>query len=243
LTLKYEAAIARIAPGPTRKANILLVPKLPTAAVDYNKKRKEFLKEMITNHTRLKFNTELLWQVIKRADAIHARIPGCENFSATFWDANSFTKLLKSICEDQLKLVVEPFDKLNGDGNIRNLYEQFPKIIKLISIGKKPKIVRACFFLLGQLIHLVEKRPDIMRQISIIAPYTTELPIELHNSAIARRVKYLELIFQNIRNESVNSSRIRDMFYQIRGVLEQKGALFEVAKSAGPAGGSSSSGL
>jgi hypothetical protein len=222
-TLVYEDAIANIQGGNDVKARREAVPKLSTGVVDYNKKRAEHLAEMITNHQRLKFMDELLWHVVEYADLnFGATAAGKEGrlLSAAFWDANGVTRLIKSVCQDQLRLVVEPFDRLNVDGDISDLYEKFPLLIRLISLGRKPKIVRACLGLLAQLIHMIKNRPDMMRQIAQIAPFTNELTIELHNSTLSRRVKMLEGIFSQIRDESVQCSRIRHMFKGVRDVLE-----------------------
>ena len=137
--------------------------------------------------------------------------------------------------KEQLQLVVEPFNILNATGDITNFYEHFPLIIRAIATGKKFKIVRVCFLLLAQLIHLIDNRPDIMRQIAIMAAFTNEVHIEFHNSTIARRVKNMDVVFQNLGNESVNTSRIRHMYHQISDLLD-----FAVAPDEGDYSSSSS---
>ena len=113
--------------------------------------------------------------------------------------------------------------KLNREGNIVDLYESFPKLIKIISTGDKMKIVRACYFLLGQVLHWMKSRPDILVQIFKLGPYTNEVFIELHNSTISRRVDHMELLFQNIRDESVDVQFARTFFNHIKAALELSG--------------------
>ena len=108
---------------------------------------------------------------------------------------------------------------LNREGNIVDLYESFPKLIKIISTGDKMKIVRAYYFLLGQVLHWMKSLPDILVQIFKLGPYTNEL----HNSTISRRVDHMELLFQNIRDESVDVRFARTFFNHIKAVLELSG--------------------
>ena len=120
------------------------------------KEEKEVMNTVYTNHQRLKFNDELLYHVVKYAE---------RDLQETF-QTNAVTKMLKRMFDTQLDLCVEPFNTLNADGDITELYEQYPMMIRLFAVGNKPKIVRAGFFLLAELIHLVDERPDILPQLA-----------------------------------------------------------------------------
>ena len=48
----------------------------------------------------------------------------------------------------------------------------------------------------------------------------SEVIIEYHNSTIARRIQHLELLFQNICTESVNTGKMREFFLQMKKALE-----------------------
>ena len=75
-------------------------------------------------------------------------------------------RMIYSMLSEDLFLCVSPFNILNGNGYMQFLYEHLPKMIKLISVGNKPKIVKAMLYLLGQLIHMIENIPDLMKQIA-----------------------------------------------------------------------------
>lgn len=136
------------------------------------------------------------------------------------WGKNSLTKLLKYVLLTELKLCVEPFNNLNADGDISSLFESFPHMIKLIAMGDKPKIVKACLFLLGQLIYLIENRSDIILLLGTLAPYLNEVYIEHYNSLLERRLLHKRGDFQQIRNESVNTGRIRFNYEQFSNLFE-----------------------
>ena len=103
---------------------------------------KEIRESWLTNHQRLKYYDELLYAVVMHSSSTLEE----ENI----WDANSITLLIKDLLMNQLALCVEPFNALNGDGFIQPLYENLPKLIKLFSVGKKPKIVKSALFLLAE---------------------------------------------------------------------------------------------
>lgn len=199
--------------GSKVRKSTLLKALLPSVK-QFKKVQSDLCATWCVSYTKLKYMNEMLWETVKYTE---------EKNGTSFWDANSLTKLVKRLCHDQLKLCVEPFMKLNGDGDIRDLYESYPKFIRLICTGNKLKIVRACYFLLGQIIHWIEKRPDILQQIAILGPFTNEIfVVELHNSVIARRIGNIELSFQNIRDESADVQFARNFFSQIREALDMK---------------------
>lgn len=208
--LKYTEIMATIT-GPNVKEKKKAIEKLPSCVLNFNCLAKEIKKSWVTNHQRLKYNQELLWAVVKYTEA---------KYGTEFWNTNKLTEMIKYVIHEMLELCVEPFNLLNGHGDIKPLYESLPLFTKLICVGSKYKIVRACFFLLGQLIHLINNRPDIMHQIALMAPYTNEVIIEFQNSTLQRRLMYLEILFQNIRTESIQTTRARDMYNQIRMALE-----------------------
>lgn len=211
VTEAYLEAIASIT-GKDAAKRKKEVPRLQQNVMDFNNLSQSIAKSWITNHQRLKYNDELLHAVIRHSIE--------EKGEEYLFGKNTLTRMMGTMFKEQLQLVVEPFNILNATGDITNFYEHFPLIIRAIAAGKKFKIVRACFFLLAQLIHLIDNRPDIMRQIAIMAPFTNEVHIEFHNSTIARRVKNMDVVFQNLRNESVNTSRIRDMYHQLSDLLD-----------------------
>ena len=191
---------------------------MSSTLMNFNNLIQSIVKSCITNHQRLKYNDELLHVAI----CLSIEKIGAE----TLFGKNALTRMVGALFMDQLHLAVQPFNDLNARGDRTSLYEHFPLMIRVIATGNKHKIVRACFFLLAELIHLIENRPDIMRQIAIMAPYTNEVQIEFHNSTIARRLQHMDVLFQNIRNESVNTSRIRDMYTQVRNMLDTVGGTY-----------------
>ena len=114
----------------------------------------ELRKNWITNHQRLKFNNELLQAVFE-----HSKIELGDSILSpgNKWKTNALTRMIYSILSEELDVYVSPFNTLNADGYVQPLYECLPKMIKLICVGKKPKIVKAMLYLLGQLIHRKQK--------------------------------------------------------------------------------------
>ena len=190
-------------------------PELPAYIVVFDTGCAVIRKFYMVNHQRLMQMSILLDAVVRKAD-----------LSDEFWlekmdsDGNALNRLLYSMLHNELSLSVEPCRILNTRGDVSVLYKKLPLITKLISVGRKPKIVQACFYLLCQLMHIVKERPDIMKQLMFMGPYTNEVMIEYHNSTISRRVHGLEVLFQNIRNESINSCKIREAYSQLRDMLE-----------------------
>lgn len=104
---------------------------------------------------------------------------------------------------------MEPFNTLNADGDITELYEQYPMMIRLFAVGNKPKIVRAGYFLLAELIHLVDNRPDILPQHAESCTSLNEVFIEHNHSILARLLDKAKKEFQILRNLSVQISQDR----------------------------------
>lgn len=218
LSLYKEARAAHkankiTAPKPDKVIEDELPPPLNPAIQAFNGLALDIKKSHITNHQRLMHMDQLLYAVVQHAN---------DHGGPDFWhlDNSPFCRLLHSILNDELMLCVAPFNLLNSKGDVSLFYQKFPRLIKLISVGRKPKIVQACFFLLGQLIHIIVDRPDILRQMFVMGPYMNEVIIEYHNSTIARRIQHLELLFQNIRTESVNTGKMREFFMQMKKALE-----------------------
>jgi hypothetical protein len=113
--------------------------------------------------------------------------------------------------DTQLDLCVEPFNTLNADGDITELYEQYPMMIRSFAVGNKPKIVaKSRFFLLAELIHLVDERPDILPQLAESCTCLNEVVIEHNHSILARLLDKAKKEFQILRNASVQVSQDRE---------------------------------
>ena len=83
--------------------------------VKYKKEAKAFIDSDKTNHERHKFLLELLFAVYE-----HAKEENVNNFNLV-WETNELMLMLQDMLECQLRLCTEPFNKLNGDGIIRDL--------------------------------------------------------------------------------------------------------------------------
>ena len=117
-------------------------------------------------------------------------------------NTNALTKKIGLMFE-MLEICVKPFDDLNDKGDISTLFEWYPSMIKLFAMGKKPNIVCAGFFLLAQLQHMLQHRPDLIKQIGSICTSLNEVFIEHDNSIIARALEGMLVAFDKIREVSV----------------------------------------
>lgn len=137
------------------------------------------------------------------------------------YEKNALTKMIKYLLIDCLGLCVRPFGSLNADGDIGPLFEEFPKMILLISVGNKPNIVRACIFLLAELLHLKTYRPDILIMIFSNGTKLNELLIEFANSCLAREVTAKQIMdFQHLRDGSIAVDKKRKDMKEIKEVSE-----------------------
>ena len=103
---------------------------------------RKLAKTWIINHERLKFLFELLHSVVTYAE---------ENKLVTY--DNPLQKVIQMFHRDMISITVAPFNKLNGEGDLKPFYETLPALTRLISIAGKWKIVRANIFLIAQVSH------------------------------------------------------------------------------------------
>jgi hypothetical protein len=178
------------------------VPPLTSKETTFEACMGEILQSIVTNYQRLKFNSELLFAVFEHADN------ELRKTNAVVWETNALTRLTHDNFDKQLRLGVEPFNKLNGDGFIQPLYEWLPTFLKLFLVGNKNKICKAGLYLLTQSIWAVENRPDVMAQLATMGPLLNEVLIEYHNATVSRRLALLRVEFQDIRDASVNVGRM-----------------------------------
>ena len=172
-------------------------PKLATPYLDASETEAALVKSTVVNHTRLKFNNDLLYHAFMYTKTID----GGEKVKKLL-NANALTKNIGLMFE-MLEICVKPFDDLNDKGDISTLFEWYPSMIKLFAMGKKPNIVCAGFFLLAQLQHMLQHRPDLIKQIGSICTSLNEVFIEHDNSIIARALEGMLVAFDKIREVSV----------------------------------------
>ena len=96
-------------------------------------------------------------------------------------------------------------NKLRGDGDITSLFERFPDMANMCSLGKKSKIVTAAIFRASQLIYLQDTCPITLSHLARNATKQNEVMIEHHHSSI-KRLRHGRVEFQHIRNESIHLS-------------------------------------
>ncbi len=78
-------------------------------------------------------------------------------------------------------------------------------MITSISNGNKPKIVKAEIFLLSQVMHLKEFRPDLLRTIGLYCTGAcNEVFIEFRNAPIARYLDKKKPSFATLRRVSAD---------------------------------------
>ena len=205
-----------------KSSNTIDVPSQPPSLIQIQAKERDWIKCLVSNQQRLKYNDELLFSVFKESEAE----------LKDFWNKNSLTKLIFSLCNEQLRIAVEPFDLWNGDGNLKPFLDALPKLVVLYSVGKKPKVVRAALFLVAELVHLNNNRQDILKFLIENAPLLNEVFIEHHNSTIARKLENLSNVdIQIIRNVSIETDRVRSFRNNFTEFLETKDALKKVPKT------------
>ena len=171
---------------------------LPVNVRSANRQIGKLKMEWITNFKSLKFMSELLFAAYKYVLT--------KDNSNQLFEKNALTKLVQSELE-MLRLSVEPFNELNGNGNLVPLLEQYPKLTTLFMVGGKKKIVRASFFLLSQYIHLKENRPDVLKQLGLDCTKTNECSIEHFNSIIGRAAHGLDIDANSIRKMVVQCEK------------------------------------
>jgi len=199
------------------------VPKLSSDTANANSLEFKLQEDWQTNQCRLKFLMDLLYHVIKcAAPKIPERV----------WKTNALTRMIYSIYHDQLKLVIEPYNALNKDGDISLLIERLPQQLNLFAYGRKPNIVKAAFLLISQFVHLREHRPDVLRQMASIGKSLSELFIEHHNSVLARAMSKLSKDIDTLRTESIRIQMRRDDRDEMKTVLhcDPNGALRQKAR-------------
>lgn len=152
------------------------------------------VKASVMNHQREKISFELLYFAFM--DIMPVII------EESLFTSSSLGRLIENLFE-QLSLCTAPFNSLNNKGNIEPLLRLYPQLIKLYAVGNKPNIVKTGFFLQAQLHHMIDKRPDLVKQIGKVCTSLNEVFIEHNNSVIARNLVGLMVTFPTIRNTSV----------------------------------------
>ena len=190
---------------------------LMPSVLKYKKAIKGYVDSDRTNHERHKYLLELLFAVYEYAQE--------DKVFESIWETNQFLMMLHDMLDNQLRLCTEPFNRLNGDGVILDLWQNFPNMVNLISLGRKPKIVRACIFLQSQMIYLKDNFPELLIHQADYATILNEVMIEHHHSAMQRVLKDLSIKFQTIRNESIHICQKRSSNKIFRTLLELEGAL------------------
>ena len=104
----------------------------------------------------------------------------------TIWRKNEFMLMISDMLENQLRLCVEPFNILNGSGIIAPLFQSFPDMVNMCSVGKKFKIVRAGIFLQSQMIHLKYHCPNALVHQANHATKLNAVMIEHHHSGMEK---------------------------------------------------------
>ena len=53
------------------------------------------------------------------------------------WEKNEFMGMFHDMLDQQLRLCIEPFNKINGDGVTTDLLENFLQMVNMFSLGRK----------------------------------------------------------------------------------------------------------
>ena len=118
-------------------------------------KLKDRFKKCNVNLCRMKYLNEFLHAVFQ-----YIKIDAA--FSDTIFQENALLQLIDYIATKMFYLAVEPYAQLVCHRNIVSSYENLPMLVRLLSNGGKPNIVKHSFTLISQLIHMKELRPDLL---------------------------------------------------------------------------------
>ena len=75
----------------------------------------------------------------------------------------SSQKILYYYFDVVFRLVIEPFEKIYIDGDMKLLIKNFAELANLYSYAGLPKVTRNQLWFCMQLQHMIEKRPDILK--------------------------------------------------------------------------------